>query len=109
VKSPALPPPLRALEAHRQALEVARLASFEEVKAALEAEDGNIVRAAMRVYPDLDRKTARNRVNKQVRRLGLAAYAAALRVKSTGSSVGRPRSGGREPRLPPRRRLHLVP
>ena len=85
------------------------LASFEEVKAALEAEDGNIVRAAMRVYPDLDRKTARNRVNKQVRRLGLAAYAAALRVKSTGSSVGRPRSGGREPRLPPRRRLHLVP
>jgi len=86
VKPPSSPPPLTKMSERTAALEKERRELFEQWKAALEAAGGNVSRAAETLG------ATRDRGNYLVRRLGLAAFAAELRLKTTGKDCGRPRS-----------------
>lgn len=80
---PPAAPPLTAMNERRQRLEAERSVQFSELEAALKEADGNVSQAAARL------SITRDRANRLVRRLGLAAWAATLRVAKTGHSRGR--------------------
>lgn len=84
------PPPASAMAARAQAVERARAEIYPRLRAALEAEGGNVARAGASLWPDLTPRAARDRANRYVRRLGLVQFAAELRVAAQGRSMGRP-------------------
>ncbi len=70
-------------------LEQKRAEVFPLWKAALEAADGNVTKAAVAFFPDLEPKAARNKGNRLTRRFELATWAADLRKTKTGHAKGR--------------------
>lgn len=85
------PPRPAAMSARLQAIEAARAEIYPRLKAALEAAEGNVSRAGAAMWPDLEPRAAKYRCHRYVRRLGLGPYAAELRVRAQGRSMGRPK------------------
>lgn len=77
-KQPDAPPPLIDARARTTKLEAERAATFADLKAKLEAADGNVTAAASLFDPPI----TRDRAQHLTRRLGLVAYAAELRLKA---------------------------
>ena len=91
VPAPAAPPPLSAMAARKAAFEAAREEVFPRWKGAIEAAGGNVSRAAVAFFSDLDPEVARFKGHRYTRRFGLVEYAASLRIKATGKDMGRPK------------------
>jgi hypothetical protein len=84
------PPPLAKLGARKERLEAERETLFKWWREALEAAEGNVTRAGVMVFPDLPPARAKSRGEWYTRRLGLAGYAAELRVQAGQRPRGRP-------------------
>lgn len=83
-KPELVPPPLTAMAAHKDKLEAERARLFPQWKAALEAANGNVSRAAASFDPPM----TRDKGNRLTRRFQLVDYASSLRVAATGRAMG---------------------
>ena len=88
--APAAPPPLAAMTERKERLEAERAALFAEWKTAIEASHGNVAKAAR----DFDPPMTRDRGNRLTRRFALVEYAAQLRRRSLGRSMGTGKTSG---------------
>lgn len=77
------------MAALKDKLEAERARLFPLWKAALEAADGNVTRAAAACKASFDPLMTRHKGNRLTRRFELVAFAAELRVKATGRAMGR--------------------
>lgn len=84
--APKTPPPLEKMTARAERLAAERQALFDELSQALKTTDGNVSEAGALLDPPVNR----DRANYLVRRVGLVEYAAELRKKASGRSMGRP-------------------
>ena len=85
------PPAPFAMAARLEAVAALRAEIYPLLRAALEAERGNVARAGAAMWPELPPRAARDRCNRYVRRLDLVQFAADLRVASQGRSMGKPK------------------
>lgn len=85
-KPPTAPPSLATLSARVEQLEFDRRLKFTQWKAAIEAANGNITKAAECLKPPI----TKSRAMFLTKSLGLREYAAALRVRAGHTELGRP-------------------